>query len=186
MGGPFRRWTTAMGVLLSLVGSVAAGWAESAPLGAEGAAILEAPSIEVFRITPITGGQVVPPEQKFGGYAIVARSGPLKMERNSLLAAVVRDPQTFAGYGSGCGIVPDYALRLTRGDSSVEMLVSFKCDMFVASVRGPKGDVVKSALSRFNNRPSWVRQLKEVFPSDPHTQALSEIRPTGPTPPAKP
>jgi hypothetical protein len=75
-----------------------------------------------------------------------------------------------AFWGKSCGLEPSIGFRLWRGQQSLDIAVTYQCNVF--EIRAPK----KAILDFDADRKPLVKIAKEAFPNDQKIQALSETQ----------
>jgi hypothetical protein len=178
-------WPGVLVAVVALAGVVSARAGEPASppqtpqeIGPEGAVVLQgATAIEVCRLGPVLGGNKPPPEKLLAGYEILTEPSELSKPQRDRFMALFMDSETFAPYASGCGFAPEFAFRLRHEEHTLELLLSFRCDMVLARTRTADGKTVRSRLSSFRARPALLRLARELFPRDETIQSLPDMRP---------
>lgn len=168
VGWKKRCWRAGAGLLLALAGCQSAPRGLPPPelkmfLGWERfQVLLEAERVESYRLT----GEEDP--TGIAGRRVLSRGPDLTPDQTAAVEALLVDPDSYVFQRfRRCDPAPSVALRHVREDETVDVLLSFDCNLWQFDFRG------KTAIEEFDPvRPQLVDLVKELFPDDAELQAL--------------
>ncbi len=133
--------------------------------------ILGATQVETYRIEGF-GPKPAPGQRVIDGYPVLSRGRTQGAGFAHRLAAVLTNPQTFAGAEDRCIFDPGVVFRLRNGSDAVDALICYHCNdiMVITNRARDKAVYGRSYLVR----PQLVRLTKEAFPGDKEIQMLKE------------
>ena len=104
------------------------------------------------------------------GYPILSSPSPINDVSRATLSNLLSDPHTYLwDVAKACEFVPGVALRFTRGNVNVDVLVCFSCDELDFYMNGKL-----VGHEDFDPRRSdLLRVVKKLFPEDEAIQALN-------------
>ena len=124
--------------------------------------LLEADRVESYRLGEEDHSEGI------GGRRVLSRGPDLSAEQVAGLEALFIDPDSYVFSSfKRCDPTPQVALRHVRGDETVDVILSFNCDIWQFDFRG------KASIEDFDPvRPQLIELVKTLFPQDPVLQEL--------------